>query len=157
MPKRILQKIQQIKTSYPKRGAGLNLKKNKNFQTAAQKQIDCQKFERILNKKKKRLQKQLSRFARKRKSLKGDYKALFPIFGRGKDEDSQELERYESRVSLEHQLELELQRVEAALQRIKKGTYGICVNCGQLISLERLKIYPEAEYCMKCHKQRSSF
>jgi DnaK suppressor protein len=146
MPKRIIKKIQAITEEYHK--AKIAQKKSRNKQG-----IEYKKFEKALTKKEKRLKKQLKHFTRKRKSLKGDYKAKFPIFGRGKDEDAQEVERYESRLSMEHQLEIELEKVEQALQRIKAGTYGICLKCGKAISLARLEIYPEAEHCMNCHKK----
>ncbi len=38
--------------------------------------------------------------------------------------------------------------IKAALKRIKNGTYGICVKCGNEISQERLDVLP---YTPKCH------
>ena len=111
------------------------------------------KLERRLKKKQRQIKKQLSGFARKVKRVKGDYRSRFPVFGRGKDEDAQEVEQYNYRLSLEHGLESELEKIEKALQKIKEGKYGICENCGKRINPERLKIYPEARYCMECHKK----
>ena len=153
MPQRILKKIKELKEGYQKARNSRNKKEN---QEKNREQAEYQKLKKILVKKEKKLKKQLNRFARRRKSLKGDYKARFPVFGTGKDEDSQELERYESRVSMEHQLELELQKVQRAIKRIEQGKYGICLKCGRKISLERLKVYPEAEYCMKCRSEEKS-
>lgn len=110
-------------------------------------------FEKILRRKEKRLKKQLTRIARKRKTLQGDYRSKFPVFGRGKDEDAQEVTQYESRLSMEHQLEIELEKIQRALRRISEGKYGICLGCGKKIRPERLKIYPEAEHCMSCHQK----
>lgn len=39
------------------------------------------------------------------------------------------------------------ERVEAALQRIDKGTYGKCARCGREIDDERLEARPEADTC----------
>ncbi len=44
----------------------------------------------------------------------------------------------------------ELKAIEAALQRIEDGTYGICVRCEGEISPERLDAVPHAALCRKC-------
>jgi DnaK suppressor protein len=44
----------------------------------------------------------------------------------------------------------ELGLIENALQRIKDGTYGICANCEQPISRQRLSAVPWAKYCIEC-------
>jgi DnaK suppressor protein len=43
-----------------------------------------------------------------------------------------------------------LQQVEAALDRIEAGTYGVCVECGGQIREVRLKVVPTAKLCIKC-------
>lgn len=45
---------------------------------------------------------------------------------------------------------VELARIEAALQRVEEGEYGYCLNCGEMISSERLEIDLSAEYCVVC-------
>ena len=42
----------------------------------------------------------------------------------------------------------------AALGRIKEGTYGICVDCGKEINLERLALLPYASRCTSCQKKK---
>jgi DnaK suppressor protein len=42
-----------------------------------------------------------------------------------------------------------LTEVERALQRIEKGTYGRCVDCGQPIPEKRLQAIPWAARCIK--------
>ena len=44
----------------------------------------------------------------------------------------------------------ELRRIEAALNRIADGTYGICAKCGEDISTERLDAVPYAALCRNC-------
>jgi RNA polymerase-binding transcription factor DksA len=44
--------------------------------------------------------------------------------------------------------EASLHDVERALQRLAKGTYGICPVCTRPIADERLEAKPEAEYCI---------
>lgn len=44
----------------------------------------------------------------------------------------------------------ELRRIDAALERIEHGTYGICAKCGNPISDERLQAVPTAALCRNC-------
>jgi DnaK suppressor protein len=37
-----------------------------------------------------------------------------------------------------------------ALQRMDRGTYGLCSNCGKEIHLERLRALPSTEFCVEC-------
>jgi RNA polymerase-binding transcription factor DksA len=46
-------------------------------------------------------------------------------------------------------VENELREVQAALDRLDAGTYGICEICGQPIADERLEVMPAARYCVK--------
>jgi len=47
----------------------------------------------------------------------------------------------------------ELRDVEAALERLAVGTYGVCVSCGEPISRERLDAYPTAKRCLPCQRR----
>ena len=42
-----------------------------------------------------------------------------------------------------------LEQVEAALQRIDDGEYGICVDDGEPIEVKRLEAVPWTPYCLK--------
>ncbi len=44
----------------------------------------------------------------------------------------------------------ELRAIDAALDRIANGTFGICVKCGKRISQERLKAVPYTPFCREC-------
>lgn len=44
----------------------------------------------------------------------------------------------------------ELKQINAALERVNAGTFGVCVKCGEDISEERLKVIPHAARCRKC-------
>jgi RNA polymerase-binding protein DksA len=46
-----------------------------------------------------------------------------------------------------------LGRIEAALERIEDGTYGICEECGVKIPKKRLNAIPFAAMCVKCASQ----
>lgn len=44
----------------------------------------------------------------------------------------------------------EIRDIEAALLRIGRGEYGICIDCDQPIPLARLEANPTAERCIAC-------
>lgn len=46
-----------------------------------------------------------------------------------------------------------LQLTEAALQRIREGTFGECVSCGNEINSKRLEAVPWAQYCIACQEK----
>ena len=46
----------------------------------------------------------------------------------------------------------ELLRVRKAIQRYQIGEYGICTQCKNPISAERLQAMPETEFCIECAK-----
>jgi RNA polymerase-binding transcription factor DksA len=54
----------------------------------------------------------------------------------------------EKNVSLLEQVEDELQEVEAAFQRLDRGTYGTCQACGRPIGEERLEAMPATRFCI---------
>jgi DnaK suppressor protein len=45
-----------------------------------------------------------------------------------------------------------LRHIDAALVRIKGGTYGLCMDCGDAIPAGRLSVQPSAEYCLHCQE-----
>jgi DnaK suppressor protein len=47
-------------------------------------------------------------------------------------------------------LEERLKEVTDALERIEKGSYGICIKCGKQIEAEKLEANPAATTCMSC-------
>jgi RNA polymerase-binding transcription factor DksA len=44
----------------------------------------------------------------------------------------------------------EIRMIEAALQRIESGDYGICVKCGAEIGEARLNVLPFTPFCRTC-------
>jgi DnaK suppressor protein len=48
----------------------------------------------------------------------------------------------------------DLQKIDEAIRKIDEGTYGLCEDCGEEISEERLKILPYAIYCIDCKENR---
>ena len=46
--------------------------------------------------------------------------------------------------------------IDAALERLKTGTFGKCCECGAEIPAARLEAVPFARYCMTCEKSRGA-
>ena len=55
----------------------------------------------------------------------------------------------EKNVSLLEQVEDELQEIEAAFQRLDRGTYGSCQACGRPIGDARLEAMPATRFCVE--------
>ena len=49
-----------------------------------------------------------------------------------------------------------VQAIEEALERIERGTYGICRDCGESIAEARLNAIPWTRVCIKCKEKQSS-
>jgi RNA polymerase-binding transcription factor DksA len=55
----------------------------------------------------------------------------------------------EKNVSLREQVDDELREIEAAFQRLERGTYGTCQACGRPIGDERLEAMPATRFCVE--------
>jgi DnaK suppressor protein len=53
-------------------------------------------------------------------------------------------------LKLTNDSEAEIQEVRAALDRVQHATYGVCEECGQTVSIERLRRVPTARFCIDC-------
>jgi DnaK suppressor protein len=49
-----------------------------------------------------------------------------------------------------------LQAIEDALQRIERGTYGVCRDCGNAISDARLNAIPWTRVCIDCKEKQKA-
>ena len=65
------------------------------------------------------------------------------------DRASIEAERHFALLMRERDRKL-LQGIQEALSRLDKGEYGLCGECGEEISLARLKARPAATLCVIC-------
>ncbi len=116
-----------------------------------------EKIKGKLEKKKKDLEEQISKIATKDPQIKEDWDVNFPDFNKRpgdqrSEEAADEVEEYSNLKPVEHTLELKLQKVNQALDKIEKNQYGICEKCQKPINSLRLKIAPEVETCLKCKK-----
>lgn len=97
---------------------------------------------------------QLKKIAKKSKKIKGDYETKFPHLGDHQDENAIEVSDYEDNLSVEHNMEKELESIGSALKKTSEGTYGTCSNCGKPINPKRLEALPEATLCIECSKRK---
>jgi RNA polymerase-binding transcription factor DksA len=67
------------------------------------------------------------------------------------DEDSDQTEDLGNQLAIAQGIKLRLDDIEAALEKIREGKYGICEKGGEEIEEEILDIDPESRLC-KHHK-----
>jgi DnaK suppressor protein len=49
-----------------------------------------------------------------------------------------------------------IKKIRNSLEAIEAGEYGICEDCGEDISIERLKARPVTSFCIRCKTKRES-
>ena len=64
--------------------------------------------------------------------------------------DVQELVRREIGFATRELLVERVNRLQAALDRLRDGEYGICVECSEEIAPARLQAMPEVQTCVRC-------
>jgi DnaK suppressor protein len=62
----------------------------------------------------------------------------------------------EINASIIERAEEQLAQIDSALARLDDGRYGICIECGEEIPIERLQAIPSAIYCVACKDARQS-
>src|SRR5208283_3514223 len=74
----------------------------------------------------------------------------------GQDEgDCSVFYQFEHMSCRQFDLQLEsIRKIEQALKRLDEGSYGDCEECGEEISMERLKVIPFALLCRDCQETR---
>ncbi len=74
-----------------------------------------------------------------------------PIAVDGDDFDEiQETVRREISFATRELLVARVHRLQAALERLRDGGYGTCVECGEPIAVARLSALPEVQTCVRC-------
>ena len=74
-------------------------------------------------------------------------------FGKREEEATETLE-LEKRLALEKQIKEQMVKVEHALRKFEKDTYGFCDICTQPIDPARLEALPQASLCLNCKTQQ---
>ena len=119
---------------------------------------DMKKFEDILLKKKEAIMKELGYLEKKvlfasQKDSAGDLSG-YSFHMADQATDSMDREQNFMFASREGKY---LNRIDEALERVKKGTYGKCLQCNGDIPKARLEAVPTATSCVACKtKEKSS-
>lgn len=114
-----------------------------------------EKIKEKLKKEAEKIENQLNVFAKEKPGK--DWETIFPksngSSGSALEETQADaIEEYLTLLSLEEILETKLKQINRALEKIEKGTFGICERCKKEIEKERLEILPEAKFCQDCQK-----
>jgi RNA polymerase-binding transcription factor DksA len=103
-----------------------------------------------------RLEQERRRTVRRLAMLRGDYRGFVEASRDTNADDEHDPEgatiafEREQVGSLVRSAELHLEAVDAALERVAGGTYGVCAGCGRPIPPERLEVRPTARTCVAC-------
>lgn len=70
------------------------------------------------------------------------------------EEEGEEAQEFGVNLGTDELVKTRLQNVREALQKIEKGMYGICEQCGKTIGSDVLRVDPESELCKTCKEQK---
>jgi DnaK suppressor protein len=111
-------------------------------------QADLQRYKRLLLEKRRDLS-----------SAQGEAQSRVPAAG-GLQGDMIDQANADEEAELQIQLHQTdgrlLRAIEEALDRMRQGTYGVCVVCKQLISKARLEAVPWTHVCRECKERQAA-
>ena len=111
------------------------------------------KLKKTLLEEKAQIEAELSKIAVKNPNIKGDWTSVPQDIldpADSLDEKAQTVTNLEERRAVEQNLELRLKEIDATLQQLDAGTYGVCTNCSTVIDKKRLDAIPAVKMCMDC-------
>lgn len=53
---------------------------------------------------------------------------------------------------MQHRNSTRVREIYSALERLRRGSFGTCTECGGAIGIERLKARPTASVCFECQR-----
>ena len=111
--------------------------------------IDLKYFKSKLEDKKRAIENDLGAIAQRNPSNPGDWQPKFDedINRQAPDEIADKFEEMGNTVAIEAQLQDHILKINAALERMENGSYGICTECGKELPVERLEADPSASTC----------
>lgn len=90
-----------------------------------------------------------------RRALAGDLSVLTPLTNQS-DDDALDAAQDEISAKLAEVEQQEIANIDAALERMRSGTYGRCEDCRGTIPLGRLNAVPFATTCIECQRAREA-
>jgi RNA polymerase-binding transcription factor DksA len=115
--------------------------------------METTKYRQALEAEKARLEAELSTVANRNPQNPNEWDPIPEAHDDARSDENTNADALEDLVNgeaISRQLEVQLVEVEAALERIEKGTYGICEISGTQIEEDRLDANPAARTC-KAH------
>lgn len=113
---------------------------------------ELKSFEKMLLEEKANLEAELNGIAQTNPRNRGGWEANsgnMEIDKADENEVADKFETLEENTGIATKLEDQLMEVNEAIERIRKGTYGICEKCGKPIEIERLQANPSARSSIK--------
>ena len=110
---------------------------------------DIAKYKARLEEEKLKLETELASVGRRNPGNKKDWEATPPDTGAEPDpvDSAEQKEGYDDNATILNDLEIRYNEVLAALDRVEKGTYGVCTVSGEPIEQDRLDADPAAATC----------
>ena len=96
------------------------------------------------------IQSEVDRIATELRWLGGDQGDEAGSVGNHLADDGSDVMEQERLGTISADLQDVVRQIDAALERMDDGTYGICQRCGQPINPERLAAFPYVAYCIDC-------
>ncbi len=96
---------------------------------------------------------QIEQLATLRGGAVGRAEASAEHFSRAEDSDAQVNSARDLEFALDDHESAQIRLIDAALERIKAGSYGQCLDCGDEIPAARLHAAPEAPRCIACQEK----
>ena len=113
--------------------------------------LDTQHFKNLLEKECSVLEGELATIGRKNPENPSDWEATKPDDETSEAEEgdtAENIEQYDNNSAVLDQLEVRLNEVKSALEKIESGKYGTCEIGGEEIEEDRLKANPAAKTCI---------
>jgi DnaK suppressor protein len=107
--------------------------------------VNLKRIKDLLEKEKLRLETELEQHPAR--TAEGD--RTLSSFNKSSEAASEQSET-ERQAVLIQRLNMQLAEVQHCLQKIAKGNYGVCDDCGQAIPEARLEALPTASHCLAC-------
>jgi DnaK suppressor protein len=114
-------------------------------------ETDLKKIRAFLEKENQRLNMELESNIRENINGRKDISSL-----NTKEEEAAQTIELERRLTMSRRISQQIAEIEHALDKLKKGTYGFCDYCGEIIPSARLTVLPQTSFCLNCKTKHST-
>jgi len=109
--------------------------------------------QKLINEKNK-IRELLEKMTNQKEFNKDKIQVTWNDMGDKEEDNAVEVANFQDNISLERNLEVNLEKIDGALERIENDNFGKCTKCNNDIKTERLIAYPEADVCMSCASKK---